>query len=116
MAPSTRWKENIDPDEAVRLEKYAEPSTLFKRKEMLKAPRAGLFVTLGWLTIFPQDPDSVPGRKLYDFIEKLSFDIWHAPVEFRPLGNVMRARRVAYKVSSKERQALSEPDGSERFE
>jgi hypothetical protein len=74
------------------------------------------FVTLGRLTISPQDPDSAPGRKLYEFIEKLSFDIWHAPVEFRPLGNIMRARRVAYKVSSKERQALPEPDGSEKFE
>ncbi len=74
------------------------------------------FITLGRLTLSPQDPDSASGRKLYEFIEKLSFDIWHAPVEFKPLGNVMRARRVAYKVSAKERQALSEPDGSERFE
>jgi hypothetical protein len=77
---------------------------------------AAPFVTLGRLTIAPQDPDSVPGRKLYEFIEKLSFDIWHAPEEFRPLGNVMRARRVAYKTSVKERQALGEPDGSEKFE
>jgi hypothetical protein len=74
------------------------------------------FVTLARLTVTPQDPNSAPGRKLYEFIEKLSFDIWHAPEEFRPLGNVMRARRVAYKVSSKERQALPEPDGLERFE
>ncbi len=74
------------------------------------------FVTLGKLTVTPQDPDSAPGRKLYEFIEKLSFDIWHAPEEFRPLGNIMRARRVAYKVSSKERRALPEPDGSEKFE
>jgi len=74
------------------------------------------FITLGRLTLARQDPDLVPGRKLYELIEKLSFDIWHAPVEFKPLGNVRRARRVAYKVSAKERQALSEPDGSERFE
>jgi hypothetical protein len=74
------------------------------------------FVTLGRLTISPQDPDSALGRKLHEFIEKLSFDIWHAPEEFRPLGNIMRARRVAYKASAKERQALAEPDGSEKFE
>ncbi len=73
-------------------------------------------VTLARLTLTQQDPDSAPGRKLYDFVEKLSFDIWHAPEEFRPLGNVMRARGVAYKASVKERQALPEPDGSERFE
>ncbi len=74
------------------------------------------FVTLGRLTLIPQDPDSAPGRKLYEFIEKLSFDIWHAPVEFKPLGNIMRARRVAYKASAKERQVLAEPDGTEKFE
>ena len=74
------------------------------------------FVTLGRLTLTPQDPDSAPGRKLREFIEKLSFDIWHAPVEFRPLGNIMRARGVAYKASAKERHVLPEPDGSERFE
>jgi hypothetical protein len=74
------------------------------------------FVTLGRLTLIPQDPYSDPGRKLYEFIEKLSFDIWHAPEEFKPLGNIMRARRVAYKASAKERQVLPEPDGSERFE
>lgn len=74
------------------------------------------FVPLGRLTLTRQDPDSAPGRKLYDFVEKLSFDIWHAPEEFRPLGNVMRARGVAYKASVKERQASPEPDGSERFE
>ena len=74
------------------------------------------FVTLGRLTLTQQDPDSAPGRKLAEFIEKLSFDIWHAPLEFKPLGNIMRARRVAYKVSAKERQALAEPDGAEKFE
>jgi hypothetical protein len=74
------------------------------------------FVTLARLTLAPQDPDSAPGRKLHEFVEKLSFDIWHAPEEFRPLGNIMRARRVDYKASAKERHALPEPDGSERFE
>jgi hypothetical protein len=77
---------------------------------------AAPFVTLARLTLTQQDPDSAKGLKLHEFIEKLSFDIWHAPEEFRPLGNVMRARRAAYKTSAKERQALPEPDGSERFE
>jgi hypothetical protein len=74
------------------------------------------FVTLARLTLTPQDTDAAPGCKRHEFIEKLSFDIWHAPEEFRPLGNIMRARRVAYKASAKERQVLPEPDGSEKFE
>ncbi|HXL72270.1 MAG TPA: catalase, partial [bacterium] len=74
------------------------------------------FIPLARLTLTQQDPDSAPGRRLYEFIEKLSFDPWHAPEEFRPLGNIMRARRVAYKASVKERQALPEPDGTEKFE
>ncbi len=74
------------------------------------------FIALARLTLTRQDTDSAPGLKLYEFIEKLSFDPWHAPEEFRPLGNMMRARRVAYKASVKERQALPEPDGTEKFE
>jgi hypothetical protein len=77
---------------------------------------AAPFLPLARLTFIPQDPDSPPGRKLHEFIEKLSFDPWHAQEEFRPLGNIMRARRVAYKASAKERQALPEPDGSEKFD
>jgi hypothetical protein len=74
------------------------------------------FLPLARLAFAPQDPASPPGRKLHEFIEKLSFDPWHAQEEFRPLGNIMRARRVAYKASAKERQALPEPDGSEKFD
>lgn len=74
------------------------------------------FIALARLTLTRQDTDSDPGRNLYEFIENLSFDPWHAPEEFRPLGNMMRARRVAYKASVKERQALPEPDGTEKFE
>jgi hypothetical protein len=73
------------------------------------------FVALARLTLIQQDPDSASGQKLREFIEKLSFDPWHAPAEFRPLGNMMRARRAAYKVSVQERHALPEPDGTEKF-
>lgn len=68
------------------------------------------------LVITPQDPSSDRGKKLEAFVEKLSFDPWHAPVEFRPLGEMMRARNVAYRLSTKEREAANEPDGSERFD
>ncbi|MEA2750953.1 MAG: hypothetical protein QOI41_5096, partial [Myxococcales bacterium] len=48
--------------------------------------------------------------------EKLSFDPWHAPVEFRPLGELMRARNAAYRLSTIERKAAGEPDGTETFD
>jgi len=74
------------------------------------------FVTVGRLTIDKQDVRSPGGQKLGDFIEQLSFDPWHALVEHRPLGDMMRARNVAYRVSTQARHAAPEPDGSERLD
>jgi hypothetical protein len=52
------------------------------------------------------DPDS---RKLSEKIDKLSFSPWHATEDHRPLGNVMRARRVAYEASAALRGNAAEP-------
>ena len=38
---------------------------------------------------------------------------WHALVEHRPIGNMMRARKVAYFKSTQERSAAPEPEGAE---
>lgn len=40
----------------------------------------------------------------------MSFDPWHALVEHRPLGSIMRARNAAYRVSTAARKATSELD------
>ncbi len=74
------------------------------------------FVTVARLTLPAQEIDGARGRKVADFVETLSFDPWHALEAHRPLGNVMRARNHAYRLSTKERGAAGEPDGSERFE
>lgn len=71
------------------------------------------FVTVGLLTLSQQDTSSARGQRLRDFIETLSFDPWHALTQFRPLGNMMRARDVAYRHSTQARQAAREPDGTE---
>lgn len=71
------------------------------------------FVTVARLTLPEQDPTSERGRKLATFVEGLSFDPWHALEELRPLGKMMRARNVAYRVSTGERKAAPEPDGTE---
>jgi hypothetical protein len=74
------------------------------------------WVTLGRLLLPKQELDSPRGQKLSAFVEKLSFDPWHAPEEFRPLGNMMRARNAAYRLSTQERKSAPEPDGTETFE
>jgi catalase len=71
------------------------------------------FVTVARLTIPKQDPTSERGRKLAALVEGFSFDPWHAVEELRPLGDMMRARNVAYRVSTGERKAAAEPDGTE---
>ncbi len=71
------------------------------------------YVPIADLEIPQQDVVGERGRKIEAFVESLSFDPWHAPVEFRPLGNMMRARNHAYRLSVIERAASPEPDGSE---
>jgi hypothetical protein len=72
-------------------------------------------IVVGRLIIERQDVAGARGQALAAFIEKLSFDPWHALVEHRPLGAMMRARNHAYRLSTAERGAAPEPDGSESF-
>lgn len=74
------------------------------------------FHTVGRLTLPLQAVESERGQRVAQFVEQLSFDPWHALVEHRPLGNMMRARNAAYRLSTQERGAAPEPDGSERFD
>jgi hypothetical protein len=66
-------------------------------------------VALARLTIPSQDPASEEGKKLFDLVETLAFDPWHACEELRPLGGPMRARSPAYRESQKTRGAAKEP-------
>jgi hypothetical protein len=69
------------------------------------------FVTVARLTLPRQDIDGDAGRRTADVVEQLSFDPWHAPEAFRPLGAMMRARRAAYRESAIGRRAAGEPAG-----
>ena len=60
------------------------------------------------LHIPAQATDSAAGLKLANYVERLSFDPWHALVEHRPLGAIMRARGVAYRHAVIARGATSE--------
>lgn len=70
------------------------------------------WITAGRLALPAQDVDSPRGKRIAELVEGLSFDPWHAQEELRPLGNMMRARNVAYRVSTQERHAAPEPDGT----
>jgi hypothetical protein len=74
------------------------------------------YLPVARLTLPRQDTASARGRRVAAFVEGLSFDPWHAGVELRPLGNMMRARNHAYRLSAAERGASPEPDGSERLD
>lgn len=57
--------------------------------------------TVGRLTVPRQRPDTMFGAE----VETATFDPWNAKAEHRPLGEVMRARKVAYVVSQRQRNA-----------
>lgn len=63
------------------------------------------WVTVGRLVLAQQDVDSPAGQALQQQMEAARFDPWTALAEHRPVGEVMRARKVAYFESQKARGA-----------
>jgi hypothetical protein len=55
------------------------------------------------------DLDNPDTNRQSELVNGLSFSPWHATEDHRPLGNVMRARRVAYEASSHLRKHSPEP-------
>ncbi len=74
---------------------------------------ASPWLTVARLTLPEQDPTSERGAKVSSAIEAMSFDPWHAAVELRPIGELMRARNHAYRESTIERGAAKEPKGAD---
>jgi len=69
------------------------------------------FLKVAQLRIPGCDLDRPDTRKLSDAVDRLSFSPWHAIEDHRPLGNVMRARRIAYEASATLRGHSPEPAG-----
>lgn len=67
-------------------------------------------VRVAKLVLPQQDSRSERGRGIAARVEALAFDPWHALVEHRPLGNMMRARKHAYLASTRGRSADGEPE------
>ena len=69
------------------------------------------FVTVARLRVPKCDLSDPQTKVLSEKIDRLSFNPWHATEDHRPLGNVMRARKIAYQMSSEYRQHDPEPTG-----
>jgi hypothetical protein len=61
-------------------------------------------VPVATLTIPRQDLDTADARAAALRVDQLAFDPWDTTDEFRPLGNLNRARKAAYPASSSHRQ------------
>jgi hypothetical protein len=62
--------------------------------------------TVARLTIPQQDLESAAGQALSKKIDESVFDPWNALMEHRPLGDIMRARKVVYLASERSRGAV----------
>lgn len=62
------------------------------------------YVTVGVLTLPPQETGDAAGQALAASIESAAFDPWSALMAHRPLGEVMRARKVVYYQSQNGRK------------
>jgi hypothetical protein len=63
------------------------------------------FITVGELTIPSQPLDGAAATAFAEQVEKATFDPWSALAAHRPLGEIMRARKVTYYESQKARGA-----------
>jgi hypothetical protein len=63
------------------------------------------YLSVARLILPQQDADSPQGQALGAAVEGAVFDPWAALTDHRPLGDVMRARKVVYFASQKERGA-----------
>ncbi|MFI0450270.1 peroxidase family protein [Actinomadura sp. 6N118] len=61
-------------------------------------------VPVATLTIPRQNLDTADARAVASRVDQLAFDPWNTTEEFRPLGNLNRARKVAYEASSAHRR------------
>jgi Animal haem peroxidase/Catalase len=60
-------------------------------------------VLVGTLTLPQQDIDAAEGRAMERRVDQMAFNPWYTTEAFRPLGNMNRARKEAYRASSAQR-------------
>lgn len=99
MAAPLKWTLRIQPFESEAKTPIEDPTKVWESP----------WLDIADVTVPVQDPVNEQGKTLSALVETFSFDPWHAPVEFRPLGAMMRARSAAYRDSTIERKAAIEP-------
>jgi hypothetical protein len=72
-------------------------------------PEHAPFMTVAQLCIPKCDLIDPRTDALSETVNRLSFTPWHTTEDHRPLGNMMRARKVAYHLSSDLRHHIPEP-------
>lgn len=90
----------------LQLQFFTDESTTPIEDASVDWPEAAApYVTVGRLTIPVQNLDGEAARQLQHEAEASLFDPWGGLMAHRPLGDVMRARKVAYYHSQRNRQA-----------
>lgn len=98
----------------LQLQLYVDDAaTPIEDPTVLWSEEASPWITVGRLTLPKQDLTSEQGQRVADAVEAMSFDPWHAAEELRPLGEMMRARSHAYRVSNAGRGVKGEPRGED---
>lgn len=88
---------------ALHIQKYvSEELTPIEDGAIEWKERDSPWIGVATLTIPAQNILDPQGLANHDHVDTLSFNPWHAPAEFRPLGNLNRARRTVYTASARE--------------
>lgn len=119
-APSTEWREQIAPDEDQRFLEYAELLRELQRRVDTRGVKGRALhrkAHLGAEATFTVAGD-LPAEARAGLAAAPA--TYKAYVRFsnggpKPLGDVMRARNVAYRLSTQERGVSPEPDGTEQL-
>lgn len=67
--------------------------------------RSSPAMEIATVTIPQQDILGADGANSRRLVDRLAFDVWNAPTQFRPLGSLNRARRLIYEASAHVRKA-----------
>ena len=90
----------------LKLQFYVDPkSTPLEDPTQVWPKDTTPIVTVARLVVFPEAGTPDAGAAFAAKVETSSFDPWAALAAHRPLGEIMRARKVAYFASQKARQA-----------
>jgi hypothetical protein len=91
----------------MQLQFYTDEATTPIENAAAIWPESGSpYHTVARLTIPQQDTESEAGQALSKKIDASVFDPWNALMEHRPLGDIMRARKVVYLASERQRGAV----------